>query len=509
MIYLNHIKWNKDPNFSIGEIKNAAGIRKKAYLFAKNKTEKIFLKLKKINPEIIHRIAEKTFFELNFKQKHDALVNRRFANENKKKLNFKKRKNPFFIQNNYFSVLLQITKSLIYIILICLKSKPKNKVNNKIICRVDCEQTFSMWKKLFPRKKICLFVKDPKEFCPQKTKILMGSLSMYGLSLGQKKMLFYLFFCTLKFFFTKKIWKIGLQNYFFSLIRNFTQGLMATPICGNSFFFTFEHGSSPYAFRNCLLKSQNSYSIFVPYNSYAIDHYFPDEYKMNYSIVGSSGKLFEKSYKNQQSEGKILALGPFAPNFSGYKKIKTRKKTLCFLFTGYSPFTKIPEIKLATLVKKIIKKIKHVKIVCRLKPVKLTHQSIKFYTEIFSKNKNIYLEHKTKNLFSYIKNTDLFVCANSSSAVDLLCAGGNIIAGNFQNDKDLYYWQTQINGIFLKSKLLEEAVIKYFNKSKYRKKLTKKNNKLRNLFYLFNSPKTYLKNFRYKIKKSLHYKIDK
>lgn len=483
-------------DIEIGQIRNAKGIRKTAYLYAKK--QNIISKTNSFNDTFsLNKIFEKTLFEKNYKEKEKILIRNRFEKENR--LNNIQKKTIKTFQNKNINLLTcayQIIKSLLYIILINVKTPQKQtiKKQNAIICRIDCLETKKMWNVFFPKKGSCLFFyrnqTDIKTYKNRKRKE-----SCYGLTLRQRIFLFYIYFCSLKFFFANHfVCQYQMASVFFPFIRNLIQGTIATPDCKGGWFFTFEHGSAAYAFRNILLERQNVKSIFVPFNAYAIDHFFAPEHKMNYSIVFSSGKLFEEAYLAQQSTAKkILPIGPFLPNWFRKAKRKTKKINLTFLFTGLSKYTKIQEVALARIAAKIIKT-NSVKIYCRLKPIKMTRADKQFYINLIPKSKQVEIEHQKKSLFSYLSKTNLFITGNSSSAVDFMCAGGDFLSGNFQNDSDLYSWQTKVPGVFLKPRLLHQSIKKYIKSQKTRQHIAQKMHKLRSYFYLFKSRAKYLKN---------------
>jgi hypothetical protein len=74
---------------------------------------------------------------------------------------------------------------------------------------------------------------------------------------------------------------------------------------------------------------------------------------------------------------------------------------------------------------------------------------------------NLLLTHSEYDLFDFLPVTDLFITSISSSAVDLCVAGGQFYSVDYWTDKDLYLWQTAVDGVFIPQNTAFETVVSW------------------------------------------------
>lgn len=355
----------------------------------------------------------------------------------------------------------------------------KNKGNdafffeNAVVCEVDCLKIYEMFETLFSGMPLAFFIKG--HYVDDFGKAKMQELNVVQYSLSQNdqgilKLLMLLFVKNaLKNF--KLLSSYGF--FYFNLFKCIANGLLFTPNCKNSIYFTSEHMSTVHAVRNEYLRLFNNTSVFIPYNAYAIDHYYSPEYCYNYDVLCSPSKLLEDVYDMQDALTNIrLSTGSYSPhrlslNEEGLadrlSKLKTFKNgyiAITFLSSGIQDETLSGEERLALLANKV-SSIDGVRVFYRPKPVRPPKKYESFFADRFHDNPSVLLTDSSFDLFDFLHVTDLFVTGFSSSAVDLCIAGGSFYSVDFWGDKDMYLWQTSVEGVYLEEEDAFETILQW------------------------------------------------
>lgn len=458
-----------------GNIKNQDSIYQESYNYALQRTKKFLRQNKNLAnaPFSLFYILEKTLFEEEYFTYETQFVFKKYflENPNAKIQNLKVlsshgsfftvRKNQIIHQNikqkctyKIYLDLLFAKLNVVYWLLVslcyfCYKiikniKNTKKRVDHKNIFRCDGESNYLMWKKLFPKSR------NTKIFLRPNTKIRIdgkqnsSSIINYGFSVNDAFFGLEIMFRALNLFLRSTLLNHPSKSkIFFKFYKNLLLGIYACPKASASYFYTFEHGSVPYAFRNILLKMQGSKSVFVPWNCFPSTHFYAPEYKMNYDFFCSPGQAFEMACTLQKQDCKnIFKSGPFNVHFFSKKtKKKEFGKTVTILFTGVADTTVSNEIDLAKLAQDLDKTNKF-KIILRLKPFQIEEKFFNFYDDFFKNSKNIIYSPKNINLFDLLKRTDLFIAGSSTAATDILAAGGCVLCVNFNRKKNPEIWQT-------------------------------------------------------------------
>lgn len=258
----------------------------------------------------------------------------------------------------------------------------------------------------------------------------------------------------------------------FEYLSTIAAGVRITPGCRNSAFFTFEHLTVARAVRNELLRAQGCCSIFVPYNSYAIGHYYAPEYRYNYDALCSPSRLLETIYGMQSAVTSVyIPTGAYAPNKSsaGDDPNKERRKealrrfrhaehtVITILSPGIQDRTLSIELRLMAL-SRALAQIPGVLVMVRPKPVVPPVEFRDFYREKTKGEFSIVLTDSSFKLTDFLAVTDLFITSVSSSAVDMCGAGGQFYCVDFWNDKDDFLWQTVVPGVLLEPDEAEATI---------------------------------------------------
>jgi hypothetical protein len=260
---------------------------------------------------------------------------------------------------------------------------------------------------------------------------------------------------------------------FFDFFKTLAQGILYTPVAKGCTYLTFEHMSTVKAVRNELLRATGNTSVFVPFNAYAIDHYFVPEFRYNYDLLCSPGPLLELVYSMQQAATRtVLQTGAYSPHrkvASDDSAAEERQAQLAafkgncvaitILSAGVLPGTLSSEQRLLALARELASHA-GVKVFIRQKPVPLEQRYAGFF-DCVKNEPAIMLTHAEYKLFDFLPVTDIFVTSNSSSAVDLCGAGGDFFAVDFWNDRDLYLWQTKVDGVFVAQEEATSAIISW------------------------------------------------
>lgn len=466
-----------------GDVCTATGLRRHAYESALEDIREI--DLKKWNPSIknidFELITEKFLLDSLYEEKEFYNFAKQYIVENPK-LDFKYNKNKEKKQNkgiiSFFKYLTRIILKQveylfgIFLLLLFggyfLKKNKENRNNqfhlkNSILCEVDQPKIYEMFSTIFGEKySVHYFIQKNylKHFSD-------GELSKLGLNLHSfnkkqqkkvKKITFQFFYNAIRNY--KYLSSFGI--YYFNLYKVVIHGLLITPSCENSTFLTFEHMSVVKAVRNEFLRASNNKSVFLPYNTYAIDHYFSPEYRYNYDILCSPCRILELVYDIQNAFTKtIFSTGSYSSHrlstnsiqtendkVSQLKLFKGENVAITILSCGTEDATISGEIRLMKLATQL-SNIKGVNVIIRPKPVTPPTKYQNFFTEYIRDNDSICLTDKSYDLFDFLEVTDLFISGTSSSAVDVCNTGGNFFSINFWDDNDLYLWQTAIDGVYL------------------------------------------------------------
>lgn len=257
---------------------------------------------------------------------------------------------------------------------------------------------------------------------------------------------------------------------FFDFLKSLAQGILITPVATDCTYLTFEHMSTVKAVRNELLRATGNTSVFVPFNTYAIDHFFTPEYRYNYDVLCSPCALLEQAYRLQQAATRvILRTGAYSPHrkvvqdsaasqrHASLAEFKDDCVAVTILSAGVLPGNVSAELQLKTLATELASR-QGVKVFIRQKPVQPEPRFADFYEDIKA-NPDIKLTHAEYKLFDFLQVTDIFVTSNSSSAVDLCGAGGDFFAVDFWHDRDLYLWQTAVDDVFIAPETAADAIM--------------------------------------------------
>lgn len=467
----------KIKNIWFGDVQTATGIRRRAYetSLAQIKAlnfQSIGTSLKEVLNLDYELILEKFLFDKLYQECEFSNFVCQYIIENPNALIFLYKSPVVNFKNSRLISGLSFIFSTFFIsifyLYFCSKNGCKNSadglpIKNSLICEVDSPQVFDMFSNIFrEQKEVIYFTQKYYINNFEKKDILKHKLISHYISKSEKRLLrsFALRFLTTAFLNYKELSRMGFL--YFDLYKVIANGLLITPYCTNCTYLTFEHMSTVKAIRNEFLRESNNISIFVPYNTYAIDHYFAPEYRYNYEVLCSPCKILEDVYQIQRASTSVyLPTGSYAYHYlsgvedhssadrlRGLEEFKGSSTVITILSSGIQDASISGEARLMELANKI-SSIDGVKVIIRPKPVKSLKKYEGYLEKYFGKNQNILLTDEKYNLFDFIHVTDLFITGFSSSAVDLCNAGGEFFSVDFWDDKDMYLWQTAVDGVYL------------------------------------------------------------
>ncbi|MCG8995498.1 hypothetical protein LH435_07100 [Laribacter hongkongensis] len=332
---------------------------------------------------------------------------------------------------------------------------------DQLLCEVDSMPIVDMFQSLFQSRYAPVFFIQPHYlgyFSPEQATAI--GLRVHGIGAGKRQRLIALLRGWLKLVFldARRLARGGLLP--FDFFKSLAQGILITPMARRCTYLTFEHMSTVKAARNELLRATGNKSVFVPYNTYAIDHFFVPEFRYNYDVLCSSCELLEKAYRLQQASTlTILRTGAFSPHIPLADELANARQarlaafkgdclTVTILSTGVTQQSASSEAKLIRLARELAAQA-GVKVFVRQKPTVPEARYAHMYGEGLKDLPNVLLTHAEYKLFDFLPVTDLFVTSSSSAAVDLCSAGGDFFSIDFWDDRDLYLWQTEVDGVYL------------------------------------------------------------
>lgn len=332
---------------------------------------------------------------------------------------------------------------------------------DQLLCEVDSMPIVDMFQSLFQPGYALVFFTQPHylgQFSPEQSTAI--GLRVHGIGAGKRQRLIALLQGWLKLVFldARRLARGGLLP--FDFFKSLAQGILITPMASRCTYLTFEHMSTVRAARNELLRATGNKSVFVPYNTYAIDHYFVPEFRYNYDVLCSPCELLEKAYRLQQaSTPTILRTGAFSPHMLLADELANARQarlaafkgdclTVTILSTGVTQQSASSEAKLIRLARELAAQ-PGVKVFIRQKPTLPEGRYAHMYSEGLKDLPNVLLTHAEYKLFDFLPVTDLFITSSSSAAVDLCSAGGDFYSIDFWDDRDLYLWQTEVDGVYL------------------------------------------------------------
>ena len=523
-----------------GDLTIVTGIRKVAYDSAiadLRKLEKVgiksfFYSLKKINSKVIF---EKLYFTFLYERYEFYGLASQFAAESKQtefemhcnslpfgvgkfSVGCKKLKVVKSFNLNRFEFFCSIVVSTIaifpvYLLCFWVKMWTKNaqQFKNAIVCEVDHLSTYDMFQSLFKSYDNVYYVVSGHYV----NGFTREEIEKYGLittrisNTGWRNIINlpfeYFIFSLVNF---NAISGFGLL--YLDLVKTIVQGNLITIDAENSTYFTFEHLFPSKTLRNELLREKNIRSVFVCKNMYVINHYFHYEYRYNYDILCSSGACLESIYAKQKCQTSIfLPTGSYDSNTvlnkdDGFQErinqltsFKGEAVSITILSTGVIDETYSEEFGLVMLARRLAE-VPNVKVFIRQKPTRLTEKYSNFFVEKIGNCESIMLTHAEYQLSDFLNVTDLFLVANSSSAVDLCPAGAQFFSVDFLEEKDLYLWQTLVDGVHLSKETAFETIMNWVNDSPLGQRLAhqKRMQTLARLIaYQFSDFEAYKKNF--------------
>jgi hypothetical protein len=354
------------------------------------------------------------------------------------------------------------------------RGAPKPKIRNSVVCEVDDPKILEMFASLFSDRKDLLFITQ---------KQYMGSFaSASGTSRRiEVHCLDCLDIAALRAMtgrFVSFLVRGGRRLYqhgalIFEIYKTFLHGVLLTPNASNCLYLTFEHLSPTKSVRNALLSARHTKCVFVPYNVYAIDHFFPHEYRYNYDILCSPGKILERVYRLQMATTPvILRTGAYSPYLGMDTSSRRREQIerllnfkqgatlITILSSGIHDGSYTGELKLLSLAMRLAQ-VPGVKVAIRQKPGPIQEKYKDFFNILEHHQANLLLTHSEYDLFDFLPVTDLFITSISSSAVDICVAGGQFYSVDYWMDDDLYLWQTAVDGVFIPQYTAFETVVSW------------------------------------------------
>jgi hypothetical protein len=358
----------------------------------------------------------------------------------------------------------------------CFKNRgtPKLPIRNAVVCEVDNPKILEMFASLFSDRKDLHFVAQ---------KQYMGSLvsasdtsrriEVHRLDPIDIEVLRAMTKRLVAFLIRDGRYLFHHGAILFEIYKTFLHGLLLTPNANNCLYLTFEHLSPTKSVRNVLLSARHTKSVFAPYNVYAIDHFFAHEYRYNYDILCSPGELLERVYRLQMATTPvILRTGAYSPHLgmdSSSRRPEQIDRLLNFkqgatlitvLSSGIHDGSYTGELKLLSLAMRLAQ-VPGVKVAIRQKPGSIPEKFKSFFCCLESPQANLLLTHSEYDLFDFLPVTDLFITSISSSAVDLCVAGGQFYSVDYWADKDLYLWQTAVDGVFIPQNIAFDTVVSW------------------------------------------------
>lgn len=361
-----------------------------------------------------------------------------------------------------------------FLLLFYRKNRKNDEIipDNSIACEVDGRRIYDMFHDLLGVSRNLYFVIQRgylKNFTHEEIQKL--GLSVHGLSQDD--------YIKLKAV-ARGFWVQAIRNFvkvssygmlLFDLYKTVAHGVLLTINSRGGVYLTFEHMSTTKAVRNELLRVAGNKSIFVPYNVYAVDHYYAPEYQYNYDILCSPGELLERIYMLQKARTKIIfPTGSYSPHKKSQdsdgvqmrvkqlQEFKGTSTAITILSSGIQDETLSAEVRLMALACKLAEE-PGVKVFVRPKPVEPPAKYANFFVDAVGHSKSILVTNKDYDLFDFLSVTDLFVTVWSSSAVDLCVAGGSFFSVNFWDDKDIYLWQTAVDGVYLEESAAFDSIM--------------------------------------------------
>ena len=482
------LKANLYPNaraLSYGNVAKSSGIRKAAYERALKKSDDISVDMRGLNlRNILHVDAElivkKFLFERIFKKyEYYGLVAQYRSEKKEQSWAVVVIDSEFFERDlvdkintevheghggGRIEFVLGVFSIPVYFILFYLRHRGNNvkSMDDSIICEVQSRQTYDMFSDLFGQCKNVRFVIQKyylRNFSHEEVKTI--GMVTYGFGLEDYRRL------------RAVAWNFmvnaisGYSIYrnhglaLFDLYRAIAHGVLVTVKARRSTYITYEHMNTIKAIRNELLRADGNKSVFLPKDVYAIDHFYVPEYRYNYDILCSSGELLERIYAMQNAKTNIvLRTGSYASNkksghrdgfedrISRLREFKGADMAITILSNGIQDETYSGEARLMALAGRLSEE-PGVKVFIRPKPVAPPAKFARFFPDAVKKHERMLLTGPEYDLFDFLEVTDLFVTTNSSSAPDLCVAGADFFAIDFWDDKDLYLWQTSVEGVYL------------------------------------------------------------
>ena len=338
----------------------------------------------------------------------------------------------------------------------------KPKIRNAVVCEVDDPKILGMFASVFSDRKDLHFVAQ-KQYMSSLVSIsdIVRRIEVHRLDSLDIEVLRALTKRWVTFLIKNGRHLIEHGAILFEVYKTFLHGVLLTPNANNCLYLTFEHLSPTKSVRNALLSARHTKSVFVPYNVYAIDHFFAHEYRYNYDILCSPGELLERVYRLQMATTPvILRTGAYSPHLGMDSSSRRREQIdrllnfkqgatlITILSSGIHDGSYTGELKLLSLAMRLAQ-VPGAKVAIRQKPGSIPEKFKSFFRCLESPQANLLLTHSEYDLFDFLPVTDLFITSISSSAVDLCVAGGQFYSVDYWADKDLYLWQTVVDGVFI------------------------------------------------------------
>jgi hypothetical protein len=324
-------------------------------------------------------------------------------------------------------------------------SKEQLTYSKSIICEVDGDKTYVMFKELFSNvhKNRLFFVCEPRNF------LGLNGLEVKPLML-QKAGLSYLrrvvwIFIGESLLCAPQLYKFGgvVSSFFYSIMR----GKAETIEGSDNLYCVFEHLVTYKAIRNSFLKNSRNTTMFVSLNSYVTPQFFHSEIFLNYDVFCSGGPHIESTYQVKRPYTKyFLPTGSYESHSLGFnsegreerRKILQRKlnfvTTILIVSPGICDPTYKHELQLMDLARKL-SKLPNVNVVVRLKPVDPITKYESFYEEQFANFPEIVVTAGEFELFDFIGIVDLAITTVSNGAYDLAQAGVDVMFIDFLGEK--------------------------------------------------------------------------
>lgn len=344
----------------------------------------------------------------------------------------------------------------------------------QVLCEVDSMPIVDMFRNLLePEYTPTFFIQAHylKNFSTDDASQL--GLLVHGIGKAKRKRLFLLLRSWLRLALSDALRLSRGGVLFFDFFKSLAQGILITPEARGCTFLTFEHMSTVKAVRNELLRATGNTSVFVPFNAYAIDHFFVPEYRYNYDVLCSPCELLEQVYRLQRAATPVmLRTGAYSPHRQVLQDSDAGKRQACLaafkgeciaitiLSAGAVLGAASGERKLICLARELAAQL-GVKVFIRQKPTAPEPRYASLYSEGVKGEPNILLTHAEYKLFDFLSVTDIFITSISSSAVDLCSAGANFFAVDFWHDRDLYLWQTEVEGVFIQPEQALDIIMRW------------------------------------------------